>query len=716
MIAPLIKPIRVQGGTFYTFSSASEDLGLSFNDSQSKFRFSKFSLLNIPNVGTPAIGENLLNFSNSPGGYAEIDGSKTANDYLAESFQNYCLNLEAMVTSSPDYDSNVSLSVSERVFFKWLKEIGAIRFRQASVGTEQSSATYGSRFVEEDESTTYNRVIKYVGDISILNTVRNNNNAFSEVYVYVPVSHGNTPVVLFNTVSDSNYAPDQVYTNTPSDPLNNTLIYGRTHLTIQPAGLSLQAFFDSDTNVFATLDPFGADGYAYSYNFTTNAWVQEGQPGFSWWYPNPVENSFFTQPSTFADPTNDKLRISSVNKEVTFTRSRLDGITTEFNTDVYSGINASSVTNFGTYNETPAAQSFDFNAVLVYYDLYNPTTSVSEATNLFGILFLDNVDPLPSGGGIIPRLTKYKPNSITGDNGNSFGFRINLKFDVNAQDTSVETSINDYSPYSLELYMDALNAMVNSYDLMTQNNSVIIDLQNQFNEISSLLLTSSNTTDIDARLTAIEKTLESNGAIFTNNQNLLTLIERNYAEITNIYKNYTSVQMSYNIDLFTQGDGIILDKSNAGSVTVSSSTQLFNPGPKPIVSIAGDFTENASSNSYIHNLVNFTNYLKITDGEYSVPHAVDRDVVIYINDADKKWHVGQTMRISFKYGLNLSTTSGNFNFVVYTDAKDLLNTGFPYSAEAAYITYTDFIAKGNSPIIEIICLNPDTYQFAYDIY
>ena len=92
MVAPLIKPIRVQGGTFYTFSSASEDLGLSFNDSQKKFRFSKFALLNLPNIGSPAGGENLINFSNSPGAFSEIDGSKTLNDYLAESFQNYCLN------------------------------------------------------------------------------------------------------------------------------------------------------------------------------------------------------------------------------------------------------------------------------------------------------------------------------------------------------------------------------------------------------------------------------------------------------------------------------------------------------------------------------------------------------------------------------------------------------------------------------------------------
>ncbi len=49
-IAPLIKPVRLQGGTFYTFSSASEDLGLSFNTATKKFRFSKFALLDLPDI------------------------------------------------------------------------------------------------------------------------------------------------------------------------------------------------------------------------------------------------------------------------------------------------------------------------------------------------------------------------------------------------------------------------------------------------------------------------------------------------------------------------------------------------------------------------------------------------------------------------------------------------------------------------------------------
>jgi len=717
MVAPLIKPIRVQGGTFYTFSSASEDLGLSFNDSQKKFRFSKFALLNIPDIGNPALGENLMNFSNSPGGYSSIDGAKTLNDYLAESFQNYCLNLEAMISSSTGYDTNLDLTVSERVFFKWLKEAGAIRFREAGVGSEQSSSIYGTHYVEEDESTTYSRVIKYIGDINILNTVKTNANAFSEVYIYIPTSQGNTPVVMFKTVDDANYGISQVFTNTPADPLNNEYIYGRTGSTVQPAGLSIQAFFDSDTNSYSVLDPFGSSADFYYFNPTINSWEIQGNPGFSWWYANPIANSYFTEPGSFLDATNDRFKIESVNKTVEFTRSRLDGVTMEFNPSVYAGISVGGeVTDFGTYNESAAAQTFDFNAVLVYYDLYDPSTGVVSATNLFGILFLDNVDLLPTGGGYIPRLTKYKPNTFTGDNGNSYAFRINLKFDVNTQDTSIETSINDYNPYSLELYMDALNKMVESYDVMLQNNSTLTTLQSQVAQLETLVLTQTGITELQAQIDAINTTLESNSAIFTNNANLLSLIQKNYEEITNIYQNYTSVEMSYNIDLLNSGPGIFVDKTSPGSVKIVNTNQTFSIGTKPIVSIASDFTTNATSYSFIHKLINFTNYLKITDGSANTPYVVDRDVIVYINDANFAWQAGQSMRFSFKYGLDLSNTNGNFNFIVYTDSTDKLNTGFPYSAEAAYVTYLDFENKGNSPIIEVVCIDPATYQFAVDIF
>lgn len=717
MIAPLIKPIRLQGGTFYTFSSASEDLGLTFNSSSKKFKFSKFALLNIPNIQNPQIGENFIGLSNTPGAYTEIDGSKSLNDYFGESFQNYCLNLESLISSNPNYDPAADRTVSERVFYKWLKELGAMRFREAVAG-ETSSSIYGVRWVEEDDSPLYKKVVRYIGDINILNSVRNNFNAFSEVYIYIPTSHGNTPTVLFDAISDANYAPNQIYTNTPINPLAAEYLYGRDASSIQPAGLSTFAFYDSDTPTFTVSDPFGATADYYYYNPTTGVYIQQSNPGFQWWFSNPISNSYYTETSSFGDSTNDKFKIESINKAVEFKRSRLDGITLETNTTVYAGINnvAAGLTDFGTFNETASAQTFDFNAVLIYYDLFDPANPSNSTTNLFGVLFLDNVDPISTGGGLIPRLTKYKPNSLTGENGNSYAFRVNLKFDVNTQDTAVETSINDYNAFSLQLYMEALNEMNNAVNILLSNTNQINTLNSKFLELQNYILTNEDAEQIKLKLAELEDSVGDNSTIFANTSNLLNLIQQNYQEIQNIYSGQTSVQMSYNLNVIGAGQGIFVDQSQAGSLSIVNTNQTFNIGISPLISIPGNFAANPNSYSYIHPLIDFANYVKLIDGAPGAPYTVDRDVIIYVDDTNKVWQKGQSMRISFLNGLDLDNTNGQFNFIVYSDAADRLNSGFPYSAQIGFLTYLDFDNKSNMPTIELICINPATYQFTVDIF
>ncbi len=54
MATPLINPLRIQGGTFYSFSSAVRDIQKTFSDDDARFVFSKFALLDIPDVATPS--------------------------------------------------------------------------------------------------------------------------------------------------------------------------------------------------------------------------------------------------------------------------------------------------------------------------------------------------------------------------------------------------------------------------------------------------------------------------------------------------------------------------------------------------------------------------------------------------------------------------------------------------------------------------------------
>jgi hypothetical protein len=128
---PFIRPLQVQGGTFYSFSSSAEDLSFTFNNSINKFKFSKFALLNIPPINNSDTLGNSLKL-NAPDSafidYATYNGNgqiitTNQNVNFSQSFQSYCLNLESTILSSTDYNSDIKQTVAERVFFKYRKEI-----------------------------------------------------------------------------------------------------------------------------------------------------------------------------------------------------------------------------------------------------------------------------------------------------------------------------------------------------------------------------------------------------------------------------------------------------------------------------------------------------------------------------------------------------------------------------------------------------------------
>ena len=82
----------------------------------------------------------------------------------------------------------------------------------------------------------------------------------------------------------------------------------------------------------------------------------------------------------------------------------------------------------------------------------------------------------------------------------------------------------------------------------------------------------------------------------------------------------------------------------------------------------------------------------------------------------QKMPVGQVYKvvINHQYPMDMYT-QGSFDLIVYTDALDRLNTGQTYSREIGRISSNDFFKKEGSPIMEIICINSDNYDFTYDI-
>jgi hypothetical protein len=721
---PFIRPLQVQGGTFYTFSSSAEDLSFTFNNSVNKFRFSKFALLNLPDINNTSNGSEdnfirlngpdsaFLDWANATKNIITGDG----NIDFSQSFQSYCLNLESTITATDEYDSTLKQNISERIFFKWLRELGAIRFRgadsdevvptldQNTVTTVDGLPVTQKRYAEGDVTggTTgaygmtggyYNRVVQYVGNLDIVNSVKNSTNTYSEVYVYVPTKDGNTPYVLFKNITDKNYYPDYQWTNNPNNPLNDEYLVGRNYDETNPSGLTNLAIFDDDV--------LGVPTASY-----IDTGVSASSIAGNWYSPRDTANTYFTD-SSFVDPSNYILTKTDNSNSLTYIRSKLDSIGIDFNPNSYQGIISDpSISTLEEFNSTAGASDFEFNAVLIYYDVYDPAIPTDVATNLYGVLFLDDVNT-SSGDIFIPRLPKHRPNPVTKLNGNSYGFKINLKFDTDIDQTGVEQAINDYSPFSLSMFMDAMNVLQDASATLNNASVDFINLSDRVTNLENITLSSQTAANLDRRITGLEQTLAANQALFNNTHSIMGLINQNYDMVRAIINNQTSVEVSYNLDLFKQGSGISLDRSTPNEVTVNSINQDFTIGNDMG---KGTFTQNGNNEI---NLLRFSNYFKhVNNGN---PLTLTGDLTIRINDNPANWKNGQRFRLSFgdiiypgQYFINVLTNS---------QGKYPISNPSTVSYSTSIITLDNdiFETQGYKPVLDIVCIDENNLEFQVDI-
>jgi len=722
---PFIRPLQVQGGTFYSFTSSSEDLSFTFNSTSNKFKFSKFALLNIPDIDNSYSSNSQNNYVrlNAPDS-AFIDYSTSAGKIItgdgnvdfSQSFQSYCLNLESTITGSDDYDSTLKQNVSERVFFKWLKEIGAIRWRPAtssevSPSLDQNSVVVSNnlpitqkRFVEGDTEIgttgaygmttgTYNRVVQYIGNLDIVNTVKNSTNTYSEVYVSIPTKDGNTPTVLFKNVVDPNYYQDYQWTNNPTNPLNDEYLFGRNYDDINPSGLTSLAIFDDDV--------LGAPTSTYFYTGNNGATASG-----NWYTPRDTANTYFTD-TLFTDPSNDILTKTYNVVSLKYVRSRLDSIGIDFDPNSYYQIISNpSISTIEEFNATPDSNDFEFNCVLVYYDVYDPANPSDSATNLFGVLFLDDV--VSAGGDIyIPRNKKFRPNPVTKLNGNNYGFKINLKFDVDIDQTGVEQAINDYSPFSLSMFMDAMNVFQDASSTLNNSSRLFVNFDQRLANLENVVLSSSTAQNLDRRINFIEQVLSSNQALFNNTSSVMRLINENYDLVRAILNNQTNVEISYDLDLVKQSDGIIVDRSVPNQIYIKNNNQDFNIGDNRGL---GTLSQNGQN---VIPLLNFSNYFKHVNSGQAL--TMTSDMVIRINDSTINWKNGQRLRLAFGDKI----IPGLFSITVLSNASGnypLSNPSLiPYSKAIISLEDSDISAYDYMPVIDIVCIDQQNLTFQVDV-
>ena len=129
-MTPLYKSLKNSGTSFYAMPGASEDISMSYQNSNYKMYFSKFALLNLPKrdlVGTQS--KVKFDFDNSF--YKSVNATPPSSfkDQIIESLRNYVANQEVVIRESRlnntkyYYDTTALETSSEKIFFKWAKKL-----------------------------------------------------------------------------------------------------------------------------------------------------------------------------------------------------------------------------------------------------------------------------------------------------------------------------------------------------------------------------------------------------------------------------------------------------------------------------------------------------------------------------------------------------------------------------------------------------------------
>lgn len=353
---------------------------------------------------------------------------------MAQQLQSYVMNFETVLLNQNDYNYQEYQTVTENVFWKWLIKTYYITPSRVT----EDEDTYELKIGDD-------RIVQCFGAIDAGNSLSTEFGMFNETYINIPTSYGCGPVFLKNTKDSTNFAKNTTYH--PTNSIDNIeYIEGRTQDS--PMYLySNTAIYDDEDN--------------YTYN-----------------------TSIY------------KLEISKDLYDIQNTLRKATG-KSDILINSYDDINVDSREQFRdtSYDITSGPCIFDFNAILLYYSIYDNTddSKIPYATNLFGIIFLNcpikiSVDNYNSYK--IPGFEKRK--SFNSDQnsffGNSYSFRVNIKTmsvydntDAVIQDNTTMSSI-----YSVD-FSDVVSNLNNAISMMNTNLYATINIQNKYNEISNIL-------------------------------------------------------------------------------------------------------------------------------------------------------------------------------------------------------------------------------------
>lgn len=272
MPTPLYKSLKTNGTSFYAFPGAAEDISAAYQNENYSMYFDKYILLNLPKQNLDAgTNSNPISFDFSNSFYRMNNVGQQATsfkDEIIESLRNYVANEEeairtSMINNTDYYYDNTSLQTpTEKIFWKWCKELNLIDYEMAIDGVQyfgnltefqrnnlNDSSYFPEVLWQERTTNTYQAISFYqsnvsgsnfsyltnlevefssstnfkVGDTIIFNGISSNTITYlngiqgTVLYVIAPDSNNNQSVVLdleytSSTISETTGYANLVYT------------------------------------------------------------------------------------------------------------------------------------------------------------------------------------------------------------------------------------------------------------------------------------------------------------------------------------------------------------------------------------------------------------------------------------------------------------------------------------------------------------------------
>jgi len=660
MATPLIRIPQEQGGTMYAFANAARDLTRAYYNPDINFEFSKFALLDLP-----VYADSIQSDPNNP-------------DYVGPNYIEYNRLFEGGGgENASSYDDTLH-DGNGNVHFAQTFQSYALNLENMLLNPESNDDFDDVLFQSDAEkiffkylyhinafrvrtatsqevSTGYSRMIE-------LDDSLQSGSEYSKVIKYI----GNIDVT-----NDKNYKGQQyneIFVNVPSS-------VGYT------------------PEVLLTSSPFNTNNIKF-----TPGEALSGR-SIDDIHPDPYLNL-----ETYTDQ-DDGTYNTNVNE--------IPGFGIDFNSSAYSKIiNDPKLNTILDYSQRGG--DFRFNAILVYYDLYSKSNIGNKATNLYGVILLDNwKEDTTNDGWYIPELTKYKPNEVTGLNGNAFALKLNLKFNSSLDNVGVEKNVNDYSTFSMDIFLDTTSTLENAAQLLRDANKRYNEIAEKVEMLESFLLNSESLQGLNTRLDSVESDLENATLNFQDERTLLDLITNTNSRLNQVISGVIPAEIQYNTDVLESGNsGVSIDKTGNGKVRINNSNFGYNLSQAYVYDTVSSINERelnsdgpflpseSGTKAVWQRLKTFDNLVRIyTDQNEDF----DSNLNIYLDDTVSSWKKGQVVRVTFKNKIkNLSTNS----ITIWTDK----NNGW---SQKLSIPSSSLIS--DIPYIEIICIDEVNKTFEYDI-